>query len=137
MLSRVLHLFTSVRMLGCSSGIVLTLWLAVCVCWSYQHGHQGFEILISFTHLSVFHGSNCSKKKLVFERMACDRDNNRRSCRHLAYGIILTLCLSFAMGAGEATPSRHLSFSFILKLWMLYELFLSDLFCVQNWTTVL
>ena len=26
-------------------------------------------------------------------------------CRHLVHNIILTFCLSFAMGAGEATPS--------------------------------
>ena len=63
---------------------------------------RGFFIL-----LIVFHGSN-APKFLVYERMACDRDNNWQSCRHLAYGIILTFCLSFAMGAGEATPSRHL-----------------------------
>ena len=29
-------------------------------------------------------------------------------CRHLAHGIILTFCLSFAMGAGEASPSSLL-----------------------------
>ena len=28
-------------------------------------------------------------------------------CRHLVHGIILTFCLSFAMGAGEATPSNQ------------------------------
>ena len=62
----------------------------------------------SFIHLIVLHGS-IAPKFLVYERMACDRDNNRRSCRHLAHGIILTLCLSFAMGAGEVTPSGHFS----------------------------
>ena len=62
----------------------------------------------SFIHLTVFHGST-TPKLLDFERMACDRDINRRSCRHLAHDIILTFCLSFAMGADEAMPLGHLS----------------------------
>ena len=28
-------------------------------------------------------------------------------CRHLVHGIILTFCLSFAIGVGEATPSNQ------------------------------
>ena len=79
----------------------------------------------SFIHLIVFHGSN-APKFLVYERMACDRDNNWRSYGHLAHGIILTFYLSFAMGAGEATPSRHLSFE--PKFWKLCGLFLLLLF---------
>ena len=79
----------------------------------------------SFMHLIVFHGSN-APKFLVYLRVACDRANNRQSCRHLAHGIILTFCLSFAMGSGEATPSRHLSFE--PKFWKLCGLFLLLLF---------
>ena len=62
----------------------------------------------SFIHLTVFHGFT-APKFLDYEKMACNRDNNRRSCRHLVHSIILTFCLSFAMGAGEATPPGYLS----------------------------
>ena len=81
----------------------------------------------SFIHLTVFHVST-APKFLDYERMACDRANNRRSCRHLAHGIILTFCLSFAMGAGEATPSRHLSLlslncgCFVVYLFYIYSM---------------
>ena len=83
----------------------------------------------SFIHLTIFHGST-TPKFLDYERMACDRDNNQQSCRHLAHGIILTFCLSFAMGAGEATPSGHLSFE--PKLWKLCGLSLLHLFYVHS-----